>query len=147
MHCACVDGTNSFLLRSINAAATGNTSFSAFQQAAIALNGTTTPGAPIPNLSGVGANATAVPGPVSGSILLTGAASGPTPNAPAVPPSAVATGSGSVSGVSSGASGAPSASGSSVNPPSSASSSTIVRAANPKFAVPAVVAVVASLVL
>ncbi|KAI0092902.1 hypothetical protein BDY19DRAFT_514114 [Irpex rosettiformis] len=81
------------MVGSINAASSGNLTFSAFQQAAIALNGTLTPGAPVPNLTGIGANATAVPGPITANFSLAAAASGPTPSGSGIPPSAVVSGS------------------------------------------------------
>lgn len=58
--------TNVPLLRSINAPASGAGSFASFQAAAIATNGTL-PGVPSPNLVGIGASASVVPGPFSGS--------------------------------------------------------------------------------
>ncbi|KAI0695720.1 hypothetical protein BC835DRAFT_932476 [Cytidiella melzeri] len=124
------------MVGSINAQADGNRSFSAFKQAAIALNGTTTPGAPVPNLNGVGANATAVPGPISGSISLTGAAAGPTFSGSGIPPSAVMLSSGAgPSGTSAAgsASGAPSASGAGSPSPSSSPSGALANTVNVLF--------------
>ncbi|KAI0337321.1 hypothetical protein BDW22DRAFT_957537 [Trametopsis cervina] len=114
------------MVGSINAPTSGNRTFAAFQQAAIALNNTHTPGAPIPNLNGVGANATAVPGPLSGGMTASAAPSGPTPNAPGVTVSANTSGAPSPSSAAAGSgSSAPSA-----PSPTSAASGAVVNSAN-----------------
>ncbi|PSR72605.1 hypothetical protein PHLCEN_2v11529 [Hermanssonia centrifuga] len=54
------------MVGTINAPTTGNASWEAFWETAMG-TAATTPGTPIPNLSGVGANASAAPGPLTGS--------------------------------------------------------------------------------